>query len=197
MTVLSVVLRKFRSAVKRARRFARAFLLYLYNHLLTHFPSYLVRRIYLQRILRFDIHSTAAIHMGCFFTGDDIRIGADSVINRRCYLDGRGGLEIGESVSVSPEVYLVSASHDVHSDKFLSCMRSVLIQNRAWLGARAMVLPGVVVGEGAVLGAGAVAARSIPARAICVGNPARVVGERRGELNYSLRYFPWFDTDLG
>lgn len=174
-----------------------AFNFFFYNHVVTHLPIYALRRRYLTFVLGYDIDRSSAIHLGCFFTGAVIKIGANSVINRRCYLDGRGGLTIGKSVSVSPETYILTASHDPHDDRFRSVMSPVVIEDHVWLGARAVVLPGAKIGRGAILGAGAVAGKTIPPRAIYVGNPARQVGERRGELSYALSYFPWFDTDIG
>jgi len=195
--LIHILRRKFGSAIRRLVRFLRAFKFYLYNHAVTHVPGYFFRTSYLRFLLGYRIGPGVAIHMGCFVTGEHIEIGRNSVINRRCYLDGRGGLRIGESVSISPEVYLISATHAADDPKFGSVMKPVLIGDRVWIGARAMVLPGVTIEEGAVLGAGSVAGKNIPSRAICVGNPARQVRMRGGDLNYKLRYFPWFDTDIG
>jgi acetyltransferase-like isoleucine patch superfamily enzyme len=58
----------------------------------------------------------------------------------------------------------------------------VVIQNHAFIGARSIVLKGVTIGEGAVIGAGSVVARDVPAYAICAGNPARIVGDVRRDL---------------
>lgn len=104
---------------------------------------------------------------------------------------------IGRAVSVSPETYILTASHDPHDDRFRPVLSPVVIDDYVWLGARSLILPGVSIGRGAIIGAGAVASRAVPPRAICVGNPARQVGERRGDLSYALSYFPWFDTDIG
>lgn len=66
----------------------------------------------------------------------------------------------------------------------------------AWLGVRVLVLPGVTIGRGAIVGAGAVVSRDVPAMAIVVGNPAKIINTRQCEPDYVLKWEPWFDTDI-
>lgn len=182
--------------MRTTREFLIAAAFYLYNGWVTHLPVYALRHLYLRRVLRIRLGRGAAVHMGCFFTGVHVSIGARSVINRGCYLDGRAGVAIGEDVSVSPEAYLVSLSHDPQSPAFATVGKPVTIGSRAWIGARAMVLPGVSVGEGAVVAAGSVVSRSCDPYDIVAGVPARKIGERNRSLDYTLRYFPYFNTDI-
>lgn len=176
--------------------FLAATAFYLYNHCVTRIPSYAVRHAWLRVVLRMRIGAGAAVHMGCFFTGRHVRIGRNTVINRNCYLDGRAGLSIGDNVSVSPECYLLTLGHDARDPGFKASPGPVAIGDRAWLGARAMILPGVTLGEGAVVGAGSVVTRPVDAYAIVAGTPAKRIGERPKGLAYELRYFPWYDTDV-
>ncbi len=173
-----------------------AWAFYLYNHVVTKLPFYNLRRIYLTRVLSMSIHPTVAVHMGCFFTGRLVKIGAGTVLNRGCYVDGRAGMEIGENVSISPYTYLLSLSHDPQSPVFSTVAKPVRIGSFVWIGARGMVLPGSNIGEGAVIGAGSVVTCDIEPYAIAVGAPAKKVGERNRGLNYSLGYFPLLDTDI-
>lgn len=161
-------------------------------------PSYRLRRWYLQHVLRYQIAPSTAVHAGCWVTGFRLSVGAHSVINRNCRLDARGGITIGSNVSISPECYLISASHDPHSPGFWGSAKptAVSIDDHAWLGVRAIVLPGVTIGRGAVVGAGAVVTRDVEPLAIVAGNPARVIGRRRCEPQYELNWQPWFDTDI-
>ena len=161
-------------------------------------PSYRLRLWYLTRILRYSIAPSASIHSGCWVSGFHLSIGEHSVINRRCRLDARGGIRIGANVSISPECYLISSSHDPHSSSFSGSGKptAVTIHDYAWLGVRALVLPGVTIGRGAVVGAGAVVSRDVPPMAIAAGNPARVIGQRQAEPSYTLHWQPWFDTDI-
>lgn len=173
-----------------------ALVYFIYNSFITHLPSYTLRRMYLVFILKIKIGKGVAIHMGCFFTGRNISIGNHTVINRNCYLDGRGGVKIGENVSVSPECYLVSLTHDVNSPEFATLPKSISIGNYSWLGARVMVMPGVILGDGVVVGAGSVVTKNIDPYEIVAGLPAKKIGVRPNGLTYTLAYFPWFNGDV-
>jgi acetyltransferase-like isoleucine patch superfamily enzyme len=180
----------------KLKQFILALCEWVYNSYVTHFPSYRVRNAYLRHILRYSIGARASIHMGCFFTGRFISVGEGTVINRNCRLDGRGGLAIGRHVSISPECYLLTASHDAQSQHFVAFGKPIQIGDRVWLGTRAMVLPGITLGDGAVLGAASVATKDIPAFQMAVGQPAKVIAERNKNLQYELAYFPLFNTDI-
>lgn len=161
-------------------------------------PSYRLRLWYLTRVLRYSIAPSAAIHSGCWVTGFQLSVGEHSVINRNCRLDARGGISIGANVSISPECYLISASHDPHSPSFAGSRKptAITVHDYVWLGVRVLVLPGITIGRGAVVGAGAVVTRDVEAMTIVAGNPARVIGQRRCEPTYRLDWRPCFDTDI-
>lgn len=169
---------------------------YLYNHFVGQIPVYWIRHMYIRRVLGIHLGKNASIHMGCFFTGKDTIIGDRSVINRRCHLDGRGPLRIGCDVSISPHVYLVTLTHKVNDPMFNAVAEPVVIEDRAWIGAKAMLLPGVRIGTGGVVGAGSVVTRDCPAFVIVAGNPAKQIGIRSQDLKYHLDYHPLFDTDI-
>jgi maltose O-acetyltransferase len=128
----------------------------------------------------------AAIYLGCYvwFYGpgqlrrEGLRIGAHSRINRDCCLDARGSLQIGDNVSVSPEVMILTAYHRHDDDNFPVETRAVTIEDHVWIGTRAMIMPGVTLGRGCVVAAGAVVTRDVPPLTIVAGIPARPVGSR-------------------
>jgi acetyltransferase-like isoleucine patch superfamily enzyme len=182
--------------MKPAYNFIVASLFYCYNTLVSRIPIYAVRHAYLRNILRYSIGKSTSIHMGCFFTGTNISIGNNSCINRRCYLDGRSGIRIGANVNISPEAYLLSLTHDLQDPRFSTVGKEVVIHDHAWLGARAMVMPGVTIGEGAVVGAGAVVTKDVPPYTIVAGVPARKIGERNRVIDHVTHYFPFYDTDI-
>ena len=167
----------------------------VYNHGISHVPIYCVRKWYLWICCGMAIGKNTAIHMGCFVTGRQITVANHSVINRRCYLDGRGGIKIGSNVSISPEVYILTASHLVNSTSFEGVQGKVHIEDYVWIGARAIILPNVTLGKGCVVGAGAVVTKSVLPHEIVAGNPAQVIGKREQNLTYELSYFPLADTD--
>ena len=180
----------------RGKSFLRALSYYCYNSFISHVPVYSIRHWYLRKVLGIAIGAHSSIHMGCFITGRDIQIGQDTVINRNSYLDGRGGLSIGSFVAISPESYILSLGHDPHSPSFDTIAGRVIIEDYAWLGARAMLLPGIKLGKGCVIGAGAVVTKDVAQFAIVAGVPAVVIGERNRQLDYSPRYAPYFNTDV-
>jgi acetyltransferase-like isoleucine patch superfamily enzyme len=169
---------------------------YLANHLISNIPSFRVRHWYYRHILHYKIGRDSSIHMGAFVTGDFITIGDNVVVNRKCYLDGRIGIEIKDNVSISPEVYIVSMEHDPDAPSFATRGSKVIIESNVWVGARAIITPGVILGEGAVIGAGAVVTKNIHSYRIAVGTPAGEIRDRNRDIEYHCRYFPWFDTDI-
>lgn len=113
-----------------------------------------------------------------------LTIGANSVVNQRCRLDNRGGIEIGANVSISPEVHILTGDHDVYSPSLEGRLRKVSIGDYVFIGSRATILPGVSIGEGAVVCAGAIVTRDVPVRAIVAGVPARMIGIRNAPFDY-------------
>jgi len=85
---------------------------------------------------------------------------------------------LGERSVVSQGAYLCTASHDYEKRLFPLVAKAIRVGRDAWIGARAMVLPGCEIGEGCVIGLGSVVTRSTPAWSVCAGNPCRVVKER-------------------
>lgn len=116
-----------------------------------------------------------------------LSIGANTIINQHCYLDGRGGLRIGQNVNISSHVVLVAGSHEVQDgEKFMGVAKPIIIEDYVWLCTRVTILPGVTVGYGAVVAAGAVVTKSVEQYSIVAGVPARKIGERTKDLRYSL-----------
>lgn len=119
--------------------------------------------------------------------GSAIVIGDDSGVGARSEL--HGPVRIGRHVMVSPEVMIHTRNHRFDDpDRPIGAqgyteIRPVVIQDDVWIGARAIILPGVTVGRGAVVGAGSVVSKDVPDWAIVVGNPARVVRSRRDQRN--------------
>lgn len=165
---------------------------YLYRAWIGRFPSRLLRGIYLRRYLG-GMGEGTAVQMNCsFLNGPRVHLGKRNVINFGSMLDGRKfDIRTGDDVSIGPEAGILTLGHDPQSPEFEDRGGGVVIGDRVWIGYRAVVLPGVTIGEGAVVGAGAVVTRDVEPYAIVAGNPARKIGERNRELSYQLEFDPW------
>lgn len=116
--------------------------------------------------------------MGTDFSDGTLRFGSRVVVCKGTQLDFSGGLQIEDFVHISEQAILYT--HDHGTEPTSSPVRSPLrVGRRAWIGARAIILPNVrMIGEGAIIGAGAVVTREVPAWSVWAGNPARQVGTR-------------------
>ena len=103
----------------------------------------------------------------------------------------RGGIRTGADVSIGPEAAFLTLGHDPQSPEFADTGGDIVIGDRAWIAFRAVILPGVKIGEGAVVAAGAVVTRDVPPYEIVAGVPARKVGERNRDLTYRLNFSPF------
>lgn len=115
-----------------------------------------------------------------------IYIGSNVVINKNVLLDGRGGLEIGDNVDIAQDTLIWTAQHDYNDDYHKFITGRVIIHDYVWLASRTIILPGVTIGKGAVVAAGAVVTKNVDALNIVGGIPAHIIGVRRSKLLYTL-----------
>jgi acetyltransferase-like isoleucine patch superfamily enzyme len=85
-----------------------------------------------------------------------------------------GGITIEDDVQIAANVQLISNNHDPYDRMVIIC-KPVLIKKKAWIGAGATILPGVTVGENAIVGAGSVVTKDVPDNAVVAGNPAKLI----------------------
>lgn len=107
-----------------------------------------------------------------------LEIGDYSWIGEYVWLDNLAPIEIGNHCCISQDAYLCTGSHDWSLETFDLITKPIRIRDKAWIAARAIVGPGVTVGEGAVLTLGGVATRDLEPWRVHKGNPAAVVRER-------------------
>jgi maltose O-acetyltransferase len=115
---------------------------------------------------------------------DKLSIGEGCWLNVGCYLELGDEIRIGNDVSFGPETMILTSTHDTRAGTTARravevSRKPVVIKDGAWLGARCTILPGVTVGEGAIVAAGAVVHRDVPPNTLVAGVPARVVKELR------------------
>jgi maltose O-acetyltransferase len=156
-------------------------------------PFHHIRRLF-YRLAGMTIGKGSSIHMYTrFYNPSGIKIGQDSIIGEFAVLDGRAPLIIGNHVDVASEVMFYNAEHGVNEADFAAhTLGDIVVADYVFVGPRAIILPGVTIGEGAVVGAGAVVTKDVPPYAIAGGVPAKVIGERKNkQLHYTLGRAHW------
>jgi maltose O-acetyltransferase len=142
------------------------------------FPLPLSLRRGLLRLAGIQIGAKVTGLKQCGFQSKHVSIGDGSFVNAGCQFEGFGRIDIGRDVFLGPQVMILTSTHEIDEDGEVNrtpAVRPVHIGDRCWLGARATVLPGVSIGEGTVIGAGAVVTRDCKPGALYVGVPARQV----------------------
>ncbi len=110
---------------------------------------------------------------------EKILVGVDAYpgIMNGCYIQGQGGITIGDYTQIAPNVIIVSANHDPY-DSRKHVLKPISIGKYCWLGAGAKIMPGVVLGDWTIVGAGAVVTSSFPeGHCIIGGIPAKIIKE--------------------
>ena len=105
---------------------------------------------------------------------NQVKIGRNVLIMGGCLMMSRGGITIDDDAMIAANAQLISNNHDLHDHALLVC-KPVHICRNAWIGAGATILPGVTVGEDAVVAAGAVVTKDVEANTIVGGNPAKFI----------------------
>lgn len=162
-------------------------------HLIGKVPSHHFRRFF-YRLSGIKIGKGSTIHTGAkFYDPSNIIIGDDTIIGEDAVLDGRDKIIIGNHVDIASQVMIYNSEHDINSKDFKAVNGSVIIEDYCFIGPRAIILPGVKIGKGAVVAAGAVVTKDIAPYAIVGGVPAKIIGERKQkQLNYRLGRARWF-----
>lgn len=150
-------------------------------------PIYSFRWL-LYRLAGVKIGKGAHIHMGTqFFDPSRVEIGEGTIVGQNAFFDGRDSLKIGKHVDIASDVMIYNSEHDLNAADFHAICEPVVVSDYVFIGPRSIILPGVTIGRGAVVAAGAVVTKDVPEFAIVGGVPAKVIGERQNkELDYKL-----------
>lgn len=168
---------------KILRTYLNAFM-WLFLGVVAYIPLRFIRNAIL-RMLGLKIKK--AILYGTFHIRKPSKISIDegTVIGHGVTLDGRNGITIGKNVNFSSEVMVWTMQHDYNDPGFGAEGGPVVIHDYVWVSARAIILPNVIIGEGAVVAAGSVVTKNVEAYTIVGGVPAKKIGERNKNCNYS------------
>lgn len=132
---------------------------------------------FMGRILGKELDATTTLLPPLYIDyGKPVTVGRGCFIQQGCTFFGRGGITIGDEVFIGPKVNLITINHDPDPEnRSATYGRPIVIEDKVWIGIGATILPGVRIGYGAIVGAGSVVTRDVPAMTVVAGNPARIV----------------------
>jgi acetyltransferase-like isoleucine patch superfamily enzyme len=141
-------------------------------------------------VIPFRAADAGRVGEGCFYldmivwlNGDRVEMGDRVGFNYGCYVNGFGGLEIGDRSIFGPYTMIHTANHEMDLGSPIPDQGwtpgKVTVGSDCWIGMGVCILPGVSIGDGCVVGAGAVVAKDLAGHSIAVGNPAKAIRNRR------------------
>ena len=147
------------------------------NSILAHIPSKHIRRLGL-RFFGLKMSRDVRFYQGFHIRSPkNISIGKGTSIGPNVLLDGRNVLTIGKNVTIAYEAIIWTLNHDYNDIHFCGKGAPVVINDYAWICSRSIILPGITIGEGAVVASGAIVTKDVPPYAIVAGIPAKVIGQ--------------------
>lgn len=160
--------------------------------LITRFNKYMFFsnhiRMWVYRILGMKTAANCIVWCGVRMNHPSlITLGENSIIGPNTVLLSQGGIKIGANVNISGFSYIISQSHDTQSPQLQTVLKEVVIEDYAWLATNVTILPGVRVGRGALVAAGAVVTKDVEDFTIVGGVPAQKIGKRATDLAYSTK----------
>ncbi len=150
---------------------------------LRHVPTVIgigLRYMLVARLAKKCGNNVAVFEGAYLFELENMSIGNNVSIHQMCYISAAGGVSIGDDVAIAHGTTIMSSEHN-YSDASVPIRDGgghcapVTIANNVWVGAGVKILAGVTIGERAVIGAGSVVVREVPARSVVVGVPARLL----------------------
>ena len=180
-------------------------------------PSHTIRLLLYRTIFRVSIGKNSSIHwLARFNLPSGVEIGHNTIIGNDAFLDGRSyrtwtpgqnkfatyiqeffraknrSLQIGNNVSIAGEVRIFTMQHDIDDPNFKEVGEPVVIDDYVVIGTRVTILPGVHIGEGAVVATGAVVTRDVAPYTVVGGVPAIFIRNREKNLRYTLKFARMF-----
>jgi maltose O-acetyltransferase len=169
----------------------KSFFLFLYYSFGRHLPNSnfplgkifsAIRCFFVKEFIK-SFGKNITLESGVFFgDGRDIEIGNNAQINEECWIRN---CKIGDDVMIAPYVMILNYGHNIDDTSVPMISQGVkyyeatVIENDVWIGARAVILPGVKIGRGSVIGAGSVVTKDVDAFSIVGGNPAKLIRSRK------------------
>lgn len=178
------------------RRLIQTIVLLIYYGFAQHLPTqpvpgwrfaYLLRQQLVKRLFKKCGKDVIIKTRAYFGTGENIILGNNSQLGVDCKIEN--DIQIGNDLVMGPDVFIMSSAHaferlDIPINQQGNLPRKpVKIGNDVWIGTRVVILPGITIGDQAVIGAGSIITKDVPPRAIVAGNPAKLIRFRGGEVD--------------
>ena len=172
--------------------FKRKISLYILNHIINKIPFHFIRILF-YKIALISVGNNSTINLNVTIRGRHISIGDNVIINHFCYLDGRSYLNIGNNVDFGPGVVIWTVDHDPSCPYHSIRCKPVNIKDNAMIGSYSIILPGVTIGEGAVIATGSVVVKDVQEFTMVGGNPAKFIKYRNKDILYKLKHKPFLE----
>lgn len=162
------------------------------NKIINKIPSWHIRKLF-YLLYGMKIGKGSRINAGVIIDSPHgVVLGDRCIINENAYLDGRGGLIVGNDVSISIYSRIITASHYVDSESFQYYNDPVTIHDHVWIGVGAIVLNGSILNKNVIIGAGCVFKGNAEEDGVYIGNPAIMIKKRRLCNEYKLHNLLFF-----
>lgn len=136
-------------------------------------------RVFLCRLFGANISYSASIHPTAILEYPwNISLGDCSSVGEKAWIYAIGSIHIGKFSNIGRDVYLLTGTHDIYSNTFSLITKEIIIGDGCWIATRALVLPGINIGNYSIVGAGAVVTKDIPSYSVVGGNPAKIIKQR-------------------
>lgn len=112
-----------------------------------------------------------------------VKIGKDVVVMPHSLMMASGTITIEDNVQIAAYAKLISNNHDPYDRMVLTC-KPIVLKRNCWIGAGALILPGVTIGENAIVGAGSVVTKEVADNTVVAGNPAQVIKKLEDKFKY-------------
>lgn len=157
------------------------------NVIINKIPSRTIRLAY-YKLMGMKIGKKSVIYRRAeILAPHKIEIGKNTSIGWFVNLDGRGGLKIGSNTNISSYTQFITGTHDIDSLDFVTGhFKPITIGSHVWICTGAMILPGITIGDGAVVAAGSVVTKDVESYTVVGGNPAKKIRDRRKDLDYVI-----------
>lgn len=133
-------------------------------------------RAQLLRALGLDINAKASVRPGVFFRSKKVKIGAGTFVGFNAFFDCRAGITIGKNVGIGSYTVFVDHDHDISDPARragVGFAKPIVIGDGVRISTRTIIMPGVTIGDGAVVGAGSIVTKDVEAHCLYFGSPAR------------------------